>query len=73
MLTQEPLLQTRFVPQTVPFGALVDWHTGVPLEQLVVPGWQVVPHARPAVQDTHDPLSQTWLRPQAVPFGALVA
>ena len=43
----------------------------MPVEQLVVPGRQVVPHRAPAVQDTHDPLSQTRLAPHTVPFGAL--
>jgi hypothetical protein len=37
--TQEPLLQTWFVPQDVPFGTVVPWstHTEAPVEQLVFP------------------------------------
>ena len=72
ILTHTPLEQTRPMPQAVPFGASVVLHTGAPVEQLVVPGRQVVPHRAPAVQAPHDPLSQTWLEPQAVPFGALL-
>lgn len=38
MLTHTPFSQARLAPQIVPFGAFVCWHTGVPVEQLVVPG-----------------------------------
>ena len=42
-------------PQVVPPFALVWVHTGVPVEQLIVPGLQVLPHIPPWMQAMHEP------------------
>jgi hypothetical protein len=73
--TQDPPLQTRFVPQPVPFGSAVAVATHVcePVAQEVRPVWHgsgSVAQARPATQAVHVPPLQTWFEPQVVPFGS---
>src|SRR5438876_658523 len=70
---QLPLpLQTWPLPQLVPPGALVWVQTGAPVEQLIVPGLQVVPQV-PDVQALQAPLPlHTMLVPHVVPAGAFV-
>jgi len=73
---QDPALQTRFVPQLIPFATFVpaSVHTGVPVEQVTIPSWHTFAgwHAVPEAQVMHAPLmSQTWFVPQVVPGGAI--
>ena len=58
----------------VPAAALVLWlQTRLPVEQLVVPGLQVVPQDAPAVHAVQVPLpSHTWFVPQVNPAAAFV-
>jgi hypothetical protein len=68
-----PPLQTRFVPQLVPFGfAVPSTHTDVPLEHDVTPSKHAalgfVLQARPAVHCEHTPPLHTRFVPQVVPF-----
>ena len=68
-----PLLQTRFVPQLVPFAsaAAESTHVDVPVAQDVVPARHAFgfpEQERPAVQAEQTPLSQTRFVPQLVPF-----
>jgi hypothetical protein len=67
--THAPLpLQTRFVPQLVPGGALLALQTGAPVAQLVVPGLQVGPHGADTVHALQVPVeSQTMFVPQLAP------
>jgi hypothetical protein len=70
--THDPPLQTRFVPQPVPFGSaiVVATQVCVPVVQDVVPVWHgsgSVVQASPAVQPTHAPPLQTRFVPQLVP------
>jgi len=56
-----PALQTRFVPQLVPFGSgAAFWQSGWPVVQSVAPRWQAgsgfVVHVAAAVQALHVPL-----------------
>jgi hypothetical protein len=71
--TQLPALQTRSVPQLVPFaiGVAVSRQVWVPVEQDVVPATQafeLVEQETPAEHAVHTPELQTWLVPQTVPF-----
>ena len=71
-----PFSQYSLVPHEVPFGALpVSLHAGTPLEQLMIPAWQIVVgvHDAPAVQALHDPLSQTSFEPHVVPLAPALA
>jgi hypothetical protein len=73
-----PLLQTRFVPQAVPFALLPpSTQVIVPVAQDVVPFLQLlvgfVVHDKPAVHAPHPPLLQTMFVPQALPLGLLPA
>ena len=75
---QVPALQTRFVPQDVPFatGLAVSTQVDVPVAQDVVPathGFGLSEQGTSAVQAAHVPPLQTWPTPQVVPFGRLVA
>jgi hypothetical protein len=70
---QAPPLQTRFVPQAVPFALLApSTQVIVPVEQDVVPVLQLlvglVAHDEPAVHALHAPLLHTPFVPHAVPF-----
>jgi hypothetical protein len=60
------------VPQVVPAAAFVWFmQTGVPVEQLKVPGLQAEPQAAPVTQAVQVPLpSQTWLPPHDTPGAA---
>jgi hypothetical protein len=72
--THCPELHTRLVPHDVPSGWLaVKAHVCVPVAQVVVPFWQVLPpglHDVPAAQLTHVPLLHTWSVPHVMPFDA---
>jgi hypothetical protein len=75
-VVQMPALQTRLVPQVVPFGAFepVSVHTGTPVEQLIVPAWHALPlgvQEAPWVHATHEPLSQTMFVPHDAPLARL--
>jgi hypothetical protein len=71
-----PLSQTLFVPQDVPFAAVlpVSLQTGKPDVQTVVPTSHafVGVHAAPGVHPPHAPALQNSLVPQAVPLVAAV-
>jgi hypothetical protein len=72
--TQAPvLLQTLFVPQTVPAETVVPWslQTGVPVEQTSVPWWHpfVGTQAAPFWQSPHCPERHTIAVPHDMPFG----
>jgi hypothetical protein len=73
--TQLPARQTRLAPHEVPSGRLVvvSLHTGVPVEQSVVPAWQELGTVQlaPWVQALQVPFEQTMLVPQLVPSALL--
>jgi hypothetical protein len=76
--TQAPLLQTRLVPQPVPFATFSDsTQTGAPVLQVIAPVRQGLPamgQVAPAVQSPHVPAAlQTLLVPQDVPAGTFVS
>jgi hypothetical protein len=74
--TQEPALQTWFVPHEVPDGSgPVATHTGTPAAQLTTPWVHDMPvgeHSPPAVHALHAPRLQTMFVPHEVPLGALL-
>ena len=79
-VVQSPALHTMLAPHDVPFGAglPVSVHTGVPVEQLIVPESHGLPggaHEAFSVQAMHAPFSQSWFVPQEVPLvtGTLVS
>jgi hypothetical protein len=68
-----PALQTRFVPQLVPFArSAPSTHSDVPVAQEVTPALQtgsgLLAQATPAMQVVHAPALQTRSAPQLVPF-----
>jgi hypothetical protein len=70
--TQLPALQTRSVPQPVPFasGVAVSRQVSAPVAHEVTPwrhAFALYEHAVPAVQAPQRPSSQTWFVPHAVP------
>ncbi len=72
--THVPALQTRFVPQDVPFwrgvaGVVLSTHVDVPVAQLVTPATHGFAGAqvRPAVHETQAPALQTRLVPHDAP------
>jgi hypothetical protein len=63
-----PSEQDRQVPHDVPFGFLVSLHTGEPDEQSIFPVLQgSLPHAAPALHDTHAPPLHTLPDPHDFP------
>ncbi len=73
-----PALQTRFVPQLVPFArSAPSTHAEVPVAHDVTPRLQsgsgLVAQARPAVHEVHAPALQTRFVPQLVPFASVGA
>lgn len=72
--THEPVLQTLFVPQTVPLAAVAPVSVHVVVEQLKVPVWQGFDagvHGLPSTHALQAPLWQIWLVPHDVPSGRL--
>ena len=78
--THDPPLHTWLVPHVWPLATLpVETHTEAPVEQSVLPVWQLLAtppvvgvQATPAVHATQLPPEQTWLLPQLVPSATLV-
>jgi hypothetical protein len=70
-----PLLHTMFVPQALPFAALLpaSVHVAVPLLQDRMPTWHLFSGTQgvPSLQAAHAPSWQTFPVPQLFPLGAL--